>query len=390
MLKHPLPRPAALAVSALTLLTLAACGAKPADTKDTGPQQVTVLTVHRSNEPVSIALPGRTTAYQEAQVRARVDGIVQKRLYEEGADIKPNQPLYQIDPAPYRAALDSAKAALQRNQATLVTDNAQLERYKVLVAANAVSKQLYDNAVAAQGQAAADVSAAKAAVEVAQINLGYTAVNSPIGGRSSVSLVTPGAYVQGSAATLLTTVQQLDPMYVDLAESSVQGLETRAALANGQLKIDGPNAAQVQLTLEDGSVYPLRGKLQVSGIQVDPSTGTVALRVLFANPQHILLPGMFVRAKVDQGVQQNVFVVPEQGVSHNRKGEAFALVVGADHKVVEKPVTANDLINNQWIVSGGLNDGDQVIVDGKQKAALGSTVTTVAAAPAPALATTQK
>jgi membrane fusion protein, multidrug efflux system len=374
----------AVAAGTLAMLTLAACGSDKHATAAKTPE-VTVMTAHRTNVPRDIELPGRTTAYLVAQVRARVDGIVLRRAFQEGADVKASEPLYQIDPKPYQAALDSARAALQKTQATLVTDNAQLERYKVLVAANAVSKQLYDNAVASQGQAAADVAAAKAAVEVAQINLGYTSVDSPISGRSSVSLVTAGAYVQASAATLLTTVQQLDPIYVDLAQSSVQGLQTRLALASGQLKTDGPDAAKVMLTMEDGSTYPLAGKLQVSGVQVDPSTGTVALRVLFPNPQHVLLPGMFVRAKVGQGVQQNIFMLPEEAVAHNRKGESLALVVGADHKVVEKILKTDDLVNNQWVVTSGLNEGDQVIVDGVQKVAPGTTVTTVAAR-APAVA----
>jgi membrane fusion protein (multidrug efflux system) len=375
----------AAAAGSLTVLVLAlsACSSDKQAAAAKTPE-VTVMTAHRTNVPRDIELPGRTTAYLVAQVRARVDGIVQKRAFEEGADVRADQPLYQIDPKPYQAALDSAKATLQKNQATLVTDNAQLERYKVLVAANAVSKQLYDNAVAAQGQAAADVAAARAAVEMAQINLGYTAVNAPISGRSAVSLVTPGAYVQASAATLMTTVQQLDPIYVDLAQSSVQGLQTRLALASGQLKTDGPGAAKVSLTMEDGSTYPLAGKLQVSGVQVDPSTGTVALRVLFPNPQHVLLPGMFVRARVDQGIQQNIFLLPEEAVSHNRKGESLALVVGTDHKVVEKIIKTNDLVNNQWVIESGLNDGDQVIVDGKQKVAPGILVTTVTAPPAAA------
>lgn len=384
----PLPRRALAAATSLGLLALAACGEKPAAPAAQAPE-VTVLTAHRSNVDRDLELPGRTTAFQQAQVRARVDGIVQKRAFEEGGDVKANQVLYQIDPAPYQAALDSAKATLQRAQATLVTASAQLERYKVLVAANAVSKQLYDNSVAAQGQASADVAAGKAAVEVAQINLGYTAVKAPIGGRSSVSLVTAGAYVQASAATLLTTVQQLDPIYVDLAQSSVQGLQTRRALASGQLKVDGPDAAQVRLTMEDGSSYALPGKLQVSGVQVDPATGTVALRVVFPNPQHVLLPGMFVRAKVGQGVQQNIFLLPEEAIGHNRKGQAYALVVGGDHKVVEKIVKADDLVNNNWVVENGLAEGDQVIVSGQQKVTPGVTVTTVAAAPtapAPALA----
>jgi membrane fusion protein (multidrug efflux system) len=314
-----------------------------------------------------VELPGRTSAHLIAQVRARVDGIVQERRFQEGADVKANQSLYQIDPAPYRAALNSALAALQKAEANLATTTAQAERYKVLVSGNAVSKQAYDNAVAAQLQAAADVAGAKAAVTTARINLGYTNVVSPITGRSGISQVTQGAYVQGGAATLLTTVQQIDPIYVDLTQPSVAGLLLRRDVASGQLKLNGPDQARVTLTLEDGSQYPLAGKLEFSGITVDPGTGSVTVRAIFPNPKYVLLPGMFVRARIDQGVNNQALLVPIPGVSHNPQGQATTLVVGPDNKVAQRTIQAQNLLGDKWVVTGGLNDGERVIVAGIQK-----------------------
>src|SRR5579862_1857345 len=244
---------------ALVAMMVAACGsAKPATTP-APPARVSVVTVHPSSVPITTELPGRTSAYLVAQVRARVDGIVLKRDFKEGGDVKMGQRLYQIDPAPFVASLDSAVASLQKAQANLASTTAQAERDKVLVAANAVSKQDNDNAIAAQGQAAADVATGKAAVAMARINLGYTNVASPISGRSGVSLVTEGAYVQASAATMMTTVQQIDPIYVDVTQSSVEGLQLRRDIASGQLTLNGPNQAKVTLALEDGTQYPLPG-----------------------------------------------------------------------------------------------------------------------------------
>ena len=313
-------------------------------------------------------LPGRTSAYLVAQVRARVDGIVQKRSFEEGVDVTANQPLYQIDPAPYRAALQSAEAAQQKAQANLATTTAQAERYKVLIGGNAVSKQAYDNAVAAQLQAAADVAAAKAAVATAKINLGYTSVVSPITGRSDVSQVTQGAYVQGSAATLLTTIRQIDPIYVDLSQPSVAGLQLRRDLASKLLKVDGSDQPKVTLTLEDGTQYPLPGKLEFSGTAVDPATGSVTVRAIFPNPKHVLLPGMFIRASVEQGVNDNALLVPVPAVSHNPQGQATTLVVGPDNKVALRTIQTQNILGDKWVVTGGLNDGERVIVAGLQKA----------------------
>lgn len=366
-------------VLALAFITLAGCGR----TKQAAPApqtpEVAVVTVHRGSVPVTTELPGRTSAYLVAQVRARVDGIVLKREFKEGSEVKAGQRLYQIDPAPYIASLNSATASLQKAQANLASTTAQAERYKVLVAANAVSKQDYDNAVAAQGQAAADVATGKAAVETAKINLGYTNVVSPITGRIGTSQVTQGAYVQASAATLMATVQQFDPIYVDLTQSSVEGLQLRRDVVTGQLKLNGPNQATVTLLLEDGRQYRWMGSLQFTDITVDQGTGSVTVRAIFPNPRSVLLPGMFVRARIEEGVSENAILVPQVGVTHDPKGQATALVVGPDNKVTVRPLKLRGTSGNQWIVEGGLEDGDRVIVAGVQKVQPGTVVQAVEA-----------
>jgi membrane fusion protein (multidrug efflux system) len=366
------------AASALPLL-VAACGQAPHAAKPAAAPQVTVLAVHHADVPISTELPGRTAPYQVAQIRARADGIVQQRSFVEGSDVSSGQLLYRIDPAPYRAALASAQALLQKQQATLAVSNIQLERYQQLVGSNAVSKQVYDNAVAAQGQAAADVAGAKAALDTARINLGYTTVTAPIAGRIATSLVTQGAYVQASSATLLTTVEQLDPIYVDLQQSSAEGLRLRRALASGELHADAAGQIAVKLRLEDGSEYEQPGTLQFSGVAVDTASGSVTLRALFRNPRHLLLPGMFVRASVSQGVQPNAMLVPAASLTRDRQGQASVLVVGADQKVVQRQVQASTLAGGSWVVDSGLADGEQVIVAGLQKAKPGMTVRAVAA-----------
>jgi membrane fusion protein (multidrug efflux system) len=365
------------------LAALAGCsGAKPA-APAAQPPEVSVVTVQRASVPVTTELPGRTSPYLVAQVRTRVDGIVLKRDFTEGADVKAGQRLYQIDPAPFRAALDSAMGALQKSQANLVAMNAQEERYKQLVAGNAVSKQEYDNAVSTQGQAAADVVFGKAGVETAKINLGYTSVVSPITGRTGPSVVTQGAFVQASAATLLTTVQQIDPIYVDLNQSSIQGLQLRRDVASGKVKLNGPAQAKVTLFMEDGTRYPGPGTLQFTDITVDQNTGSVTVRALFRNPGYVLLPGMFVRARIDEGVDENALLVPQVGVTHNPQGQPTALVVGADGKVALRTIQATRTFGDKWVVDGGLNAGDRVIVSGTQKAQPGMTVRTVDAAVKP-------
>jgi membrane fusion protein (multidrug efflux system) len=234
----------------------------------------------------------------------------------------------------------------------------------VLVAANAVSKQDYDNAVAAEGQAAADVAAGKAAVDTAQINLGYTDVVSPVTGQVGISQVTPGAYVQASQATLMSTVQQLDPVYVDVTQSSLAGLKLRREIQQGRLKTSGPNAAKVELILEDGRVYAEKGKLQFTDVTVDQTTGSVTIRAIFPNKDHVLLPGMFVRARIEQGVNPKALVVPVQGIPHDQKGTALAMVVGKDNKVAMRPLVTSGTLGQSWIVDSGLNAGDRVIVEG--------------------------
>jgi membrane fusion protein (multidrug efflux system) len=370
--------PFRLISAATAAVLLAACGPKQSAPPPQTPE-VGVVTVQPTTVPVVTELPGRTSAFLVAQVRARVDGIVLRREFTEGSQVKAGQRLYKIDPAPYIATLNNAKATLAKAQANLVSTTAQATRFKVLVAANAVSKQDYDNAVAAQGQAAADVAAGKAAVDTAQINLGYTDVTSPVTGQIGVSQVTPGAFVQASAATLLATVQQLDPVYVDLTQSSLDGLKLRREVQEGRLKTTGPGAAQVSLILEDGRTYPEKGKLQFTDVTVDQGTGSVTVRAIFNNADKVLLPGMFVRAKIEEGVNQNALVVPQVGITHDQKGQPTTLVVGADNKVELRQIVTAGTFGSNWVVAGGLNPGDRVIVQGTDKARPGQQVKPVAA-----------
>jgi len=366
-----------IAAAAMAAL-LSACGKKEAPPAPP-PPEVGVYTVRTSAVPVTTELPGRTNAYLVAEVRARVDGIVLRREFTEGSEVKGGQRLYKIDPAPYQATLDSARATLAKAQANLATITAQAARYKVLVQANAVSKQDYDNVVAALGQAQADVASGKAAVQTAAINLAYTDVVSPIAGRIGKSQVTPGAYVQAASATLMSTVQMLDPMYVDLTQSSVDALRLRRELQEGRLQTNGPNSAKISLILEDGTKYPLDGKLQFTDVTVDQSTGSVTLRGLFANPDRVLLPGMFVRAQVAEGVNDRALLVPQVGVTHNPKGQPVALVVGDDNKVAVRVLVANRTYGPYWIVESGLKPGERVVVQGIEKAKPDAVVRPVAA-----------
>jgi membrane fusion protein (multidrug efflux system) len=366
-------------------LAIAGCGGSKAATSTAAPvPEVTVVTVHKGSVPMTTELPGRTSPVLVAQVRSRVDGIVLTRPFKEGADVGASQQLFQIDPAPYRAALASAEAMLENAQAAVASANALAERYKVLLAGNGVARQDYDNAVAAQGQAVANVATGKAAVLTARINLGYTNVVSPIKGRIGPSAVTQGAYVQASAATLMATVQQLDPIYVDLNQSSLQGLQLRSDVASGKLKLNGPGQAKVTLLLEDGTQYPLEGTLQFTDVTVDPGTGSVTVRALFPNPKAVLLPGMFVRARIDQGINDNVALVPQIGVTRDPAGKATALVVGSDNKVALRAIQVTRTSGSNWVVESGLNDGEKVIVAGSQKLQPGASVHAVEAAGAPA------
>jgi membrane fusion protein (multidrug efflux system) len=365
-------------LAAAATLVLAACGKEQGGPPP--PPEVSVITLKPRPVAITDQLPGRTTAFRVAEVRPQVTGIVQKRLFAEGTEVKAGQQLFQIDPGSYRAALSSAEAALKRAEAQAVTAKLLAERYEPLIAANAVSKQENDEAIAARARAEADVASARAAVEAARINLVYTQVLAPISGQIGRTLVTEGALVTSGQQGALATVQQLDPIYVDIAQSSTEILRLQRQLANGELVKDEKNQAEVTLTLEDGSVYAERGRLKVSEAQVDPSTGSVVLRAVFPNPRRELLPGMFVRAQLAQGTRAAALLVPQRGVSHNPKGEATVLIVDKDDKVQERVVTADRAIQGEWLITAGLNAGDRVIVDGLQKAKPGAPVKPVPAA----------
>ncbi|HEY6645386.1 efflux RND transporter periplasmic adaptor subunit [Povalibacter sp.] len=343
--------------------------------------QVSVVTARTTSVSVTTELPGRISPYLIAQVRARVDGIVQKREFQEGGQVAAGQRLFQIDPAPYAAALQSAEAALSRALAKLESTRAQVGRDEILVAADAISRQRYVNDLAAQGEAAADVEAAKAAVTAARINLRYTDVVSPIAGRIGPAIVTEGGYVQADAATLLATVQQIDPVFVDLSQTSLEGLRLRKEVASGQLKLNGPDRTPIRLILEDGSTFPGVGTLEFTDITVARGTGSLDVRAIFANPDHVILPGMFVRAVIDRGADDQAMLIPQVGVTHDPSGGATVLVVGADDKVTQRTVTTTRTLGSDWVVSGGLQEGERVIVSGGQRVKPGMLVRVVALEP---------
>ena len=329
--------------------------------------EVGVVTLKARPVAIKAELAGRTAPFLIAEVRPQVTGIIQKRLFVEGADVKAGAALYQIDPATYQATLDSAKAALAKAEANLFTAKLKADRYKDLVGIKAVSQQDYDDSVAALKQAQAEVAASRAALDSARINLDYTRVSAPISGRIGRSAVTPGALVTANQATSLATVTQLDPMYVDVTQSSAELLRLKRQLASGQLKTQASGKAKAKLLMEDGSPYPLEGQVQFSEVTVDQSTGTVTLRAVFPNPKHELLPGMYVRAVLETGVDDQAILVPQQAVARNQKAEPVAMVVGADGKVEQRVLEVGRSVGNDWLVNAGLADGDRVIVEGLQK-----------------------
>lgn len=360
-------------------LLLGGCG-QQADTGAAAPApEVGVVVIQAQAVSLTTELPGRTSAFQVSEVRPQVGGIIQKRLFVEGAEVKAGQPLYQIDPASYQAIYDSARANLAKAEASLGSTRNKAARYEELVAIKAVSQQDNDDSQAALKQGLADVAAAKAAVETARINLDYTRVTSPIAGRIGRSSVTPGALVTASQAAALATVQQLDSIYVDVTQSSSELLRLKRDLASGQLKPAGANQAAVKLILEDGTAYPLAGKLQFSDVTVDQSTGSITLRAVFPNPKGDLLPGMYVRAVLEEGGEEQAILVPQEGVARDTRGNPTALVVGADNKVELRILKTRRVIGDKWLVSEGLKAGDQLIVDGLQRIAPGATVNPVPA-----------
>ena len=338
-----------------------------------------MVTVHPEPVESTTDLPGRTSAVLTSDVRPQVSGVILKRLFTEGSEVTEGQQLYQIDPATYQASYDSAVATLAHNEAALADANAKAARYKPLAAAQAVSKQDYDDAAASAREAQADIASARASIEQARINLNYTKVLSPISGRIGRSSVTPGALVTANQTTALATVTELDPIYVDVNESSTTLLRFRQELAAQEIESGGDGAAKVTLKLEDGSSYPLPGKLQFAEVTVNAGTGTVLLRALFPNPQRLLLPGMYVHAELQEGVNRDGILVPQQAVSRNPHGDAVVLVVGDGNKAEPRILATGPAVGDQWVVTGGLKAGERVIVDGLQKVRPGTTVQPVPA-----------
>jgi len=354
---------------------LAACSSGKTAVPPSPPPEVGVVTLHPQPVTITTDLPGRMAAYRIAEVRPQVSGVIIKRLFTEGSEVKAGQQLYQIDPAPFQANLESAQASLARARATLKSAALLAQRYKPLAEAHAVSQQNYDNAIAAESQAAADIASAQAAVDTAHINLAYTRMFSPISGRTGRSSVTEGALVDANQRTALVVVQQLDPIYVDVTQPSTMLLRLQREFASGQLKKVGESQARAQLMLEDNTRYEQSGTLQFAEVAVDSGTGSVTLRAVFPNPRHILLPGMFVHEQIEEGVNERGLLVPQRAITHNARGEATTMVVGANNTVSARVVKTERAIGDQWLVSDGVAAGDRVIVVGLQR--LGSGVAVV-------------
>jgi len=346
-------------------------------TQAAGPPEVGVIVVKPQSVTLTTELPGRTSAHLVAEVRPQVGGIIQKRLFTEGSDVKAGQVLYQINPASYRAAFASARAAQARAEANLIPARLKEQRFRDLVKIKAVSQQDYDDAHAALKQAEAELASSKAAVETASINLAYTRVTAPISGRIGRSSVTDGALVTASQPAALATIQQLSSMYVDVTQSSAEMLTLKKHLSSGLLKNGGSAQAKVRLLLEDGSAYPLPGTLKFSEVTVEQSTGSLTLRAIFPNPKQLLLPGMFVRAILEEGVNDQAILVPQRGVTRKPDGNAAVMVVGAGEQVEQRVITVERTIGDNWLVSDGLKPGDRVILEGIQKAKPGTPVKAV-------------
>ncbi|MGP8332199.1 efflux RND transporter periplasmic adaptor subunit [Serratia sp. CY43514] len=357
-------------------LLLAGCDGQNAGapTGAGGEREVGVVTLRGQSVPLSSELTGRVNATMTSDVRPQVDGIIKQRLFTEGAEVKAGQVLYQIDPASYQASYDQAAAQLKNAQATVQSTRLKSQRYAALVKENGVSKQDADDAKTAYLQAVASVAQYQAALETARINLGYTQVRAPIAGRIGISSVTPGALVTASQTDALATIRALDPIYVDLTQSSAQMLKLRrqqAALQRGAV-------TPVAIKLEDGTSYAHAGKLELTEVAVDEATGSVTLRAVFPNPEHELLPGMYVHATVDNGVDPKAILAPQQGITRNAKGEATALVVDEQNKVAQRTVTAERVVGSNWLIGSGLNEGDRLIVEGTSKVTIGAAVKPVA------------
>ena len=371
---------------------LTACKA-PAEPVAAAPAvQVGVVTLQTESQTLSTELPGRTRAFMIAEIRPQISGIVQKRLFTEGATVKAGQSLYQIDPAAYEVVVASAAATVAKTRATAKTAEVNAARNAALVDIDAISRQLYDESLALVQQTTADVAVAQAALDNARIYLAYTRIVAPIAGRTSLSTVTPGALVTANQVAVLTTLSQLDPVYVDVTQSSTELLKLKNDLAQGRFERVGQDDARIRIKLEDGLAYPHPGRLQFSGVSVDPSTGAVTLRAVVPNPDGLLMPGMYVRAQLDTGVTPKALLVPQQAVTRDTTGRASVLMVDSNSKVERRAVSLDAAVGNRWMVTAGLAVGDRVIIDGLQRIRPGDLVTTkdvamkLVAGPAPAAA----
>ncbi|RYM12574.1 MULTISPECIES: efflux RND transporter periplasmic adaptor subunit [Sphingobium] len=341
-------------------LALSACGESPPPAPP--PPAVGVVTLKVESAPLVNELPGRIVAFETAEVRPQISGVIRRRLFQEGSNVRAGQLLYEIDDAPYRAALAQAQGSLARANAAIRSTGLQAQRYKDLVGINAVSRQEYDDADAAAQQARADVAAQRGAVQAAQVNQNFTRIRAPISGRISRSLFTPGALVQAGQADALATIQRTDSVYVDVSQSAAQIIDLKQAMKNGG--VSEADGARIQLLLPNGSAYPIEGRLQFSEVTVDPSSGAVTLRATFPNPDGLLLPGMYVRAKLVEGRRTQAILAPQQGISRDPRGRATAMVVGKDNKVDVRQVTVDRAVGDKWIVTDGLKPGDRLIVEG--------------------------
>lgn len=356
-----------VALPALLLASVSACGGQNDQAQQAqqqaGPPQVSVITVQPQPVTLTTTLPGRTSPYETSEVRPQVNGLIIDRLFREGDQVRRGQPLFRIDQQPYRSAVASARAALARARAAIASSAALQRRYGELVKINAIARQEYENAITSAQQAQADVAAQQAALRTAQIDLERTTVRAPISGRIGRAVATTGALVTSGQAEALTTIQRLDPIYVDVPQSSADLLRLRQSIAAGDLSRGG-GAARVRLRLEDGSLYPIEGTLQFADVTVDPATGTQTIRALFQNPRGLLLPGMYVRAEMVEGTQADGLLVPQRAVQRSERGEPTVMVVGQGNKVEQRTLKADRTIGENWLVTGGLKAGDRVIVEG--------------------------